>query len=61
MEEYEQLLINAVVIARVIADELNGNQSYENIVRVADELKLEPYQIQQFINLYKHVQQFMVI
>lgn len=61
MNEYEQLLINAVVISRVISDELSGNQSYENIVRVADELKLEPYQVQQFMQLYKHVQQFMVI
>ena len=61
MNEYEQLLINAVVISRVISDELNGNQSYENIVRVADELKLEPYQIQQFLQLYKHVQTLMMI
>ena len=61
MEEYEQLLINAVVISRVISDELKGNYSYENIVKIADELNIEPYQVQQFINLYKHVQQFMVI
>ena len=61
MEEYEQLLINAIVISRVIADELSGNQSYENIVRVADELKIEPYQVNQFIQLYKHVQTMMLI
>ena len=61
MEDNEQLLVNAIVISRVVADELSGNQSYENIVRVADELKLEPYQVQQFMQLYKHVQQFMVI
>ena len=61
MEEYEQLLVNAIVISRVVSDELNGNQSYENLVRVADELNIEPYQVQQFMKLYKHVQQFMVI
>ena len=61
MNEYEQLIVNAVVISRVVSDELNGNQSYENILRVADELKLTPYQVQQFMQLYKHVQQFMVI
>ena len=61
MEEYEQLLINAVVIARVISDELNGNQSYENILRVADELNIEPYQVQAFYKLYERVQTIMVI
>ena len=61
MNEYEQLLVNAVVMSRVIADELKGDSSYQNVVRVADELNLEPYQVQQFMQLYKHVQQFMVI
>ena len=59
--EDNELLVNAIVISRVVSDELNGNQSYENILRVADELNLEPYQVQQFMQLYKHVQQFMVI
>ena len=59
--EDNELLVNAIVISRVVSDELNGNQSYENLVRVADELKLEPYQVQQFMQLYKHVQQFMII
>ena len=59
--EYEQLLINAVVIAKVIANELNGNQSYNNIVKIADELKIEPYQVQQFLQLYRHIQTIMVI
>ena len=54
-------LVKAIVIAKVIADELNGNHAYENILKVADELKLEIYQIQQFINLYKKAQQFMII
>ena len=61
MEDNEQLLINAVVISRVVSDELKGDNSYQNILRVADELNLEPYQVQQFLQLYKHVQQFMVI
>lgn len=61
MEEYEQLLVNAVVMSRVIADELKEDNSYQNILRVADELKLTPYQVTQFMQLYKHVQQFMVI
>ena len=61
MNEYEQLLINAIVISRVVSDELNGNQSYENIVKIADELKLTPYQVQSFLQLYKHIQTLMVI
>ena len=61
MNEYEQLLVNAVVLSRVIADEMNGDYSYQNAVRVADVLKLTPYQVNQFLQLYKHVQQFMVI
>ena len=59
--EDNELLINAVVFSRVVSDELKGNESYENIVRVADDLKIEPYQVQQFLQLYKHVQQFMII
>ena len=59
--ENNELLVNAVVMSRVVSDELKGDNSYQNIVRVADELNLEPYQVQQFLQLYKHVQQFMVI
>ena len=61
MEEYEQLLINAVVIAKLIADEIGENKSYENIVKLADELKIEPYQVTQFMQLYKKVQQYMLL
>ena len=61
MNEYEQLLINAVVISRVVSDELKGDNSYQNILRVADDLKLEPYQVNQFLQLYKHIQTIMVI
>ena len=61
MNEYEQLLINAVVISRVVSDELKGDNSYQNILRVADELKIEPYQVQQFLQLYKHIQTIMLI
>lgn len=59
--EYEQLLINAVVISRVVSDELKEDSSYQNVVRVADELKLTPYQVQSFLQLYKHIQTLMVI
>ena len=59
--EDNELLVNAIVLSRVIADELKEDSSYQNAVRVADELKLTPYQVQQFMKLYKHVQQFMII
>ena len=59
--EDNELLVNAVVISRVVSDELKGDNSYQNILRVADELKLTPYQIQQFMQLYKHIQTMMVI
>ena len=61
MNEYEQLLVNTIVIAKVIADELKGNESYANIVKIADELKIEPYQVQAFYKLYERVQTMMVI
>ena len=61
MNEYEQLIVNAVVLSRVIADELKEDNSYKNLVRVADELKLEIHQVQAFYKLYKHVQTIMVI
>ena len=61
MNDTEQLLVNAVVIAKVIADALKEDNSYANIVKIADELKLEIYQLNQFIQLYKKVQQFMII
>ena len=59
--EDNELLVNAVVISRVVSDELKGDNSYQNIVRVADELNLEPYQVQQFLQLYRHIQTIMVI
>lgn len=61
MEEYEQLLINAIVISRVISDELKEDSSYQNVVKIADELKLTPYQVTQFMQLYRHIQTIMVI
>ena len=61
MNEYEQLIVNSIVIAKVIADELKEDNSYENVVRVADELKLTPSQVTQFINLYNKAQQFMLL
>ena len=54
-------LVKAIVIAKLIADELKEDSSYNNIVKIADELKLTPYQVQQFLQLYKKVQQFMII
>ena len=59
--EDNELLVNAIAIAKVLADELKEDSSYENLVRVADELKLEIYQVQQFMKLYKHIQTMMVI
>ena len=61
MNEYEQLIVNSIAIAKVLADELKEDNSYANIVKIADELKLTPYQVQQFMKLYKRVQQFMII
>ena len=56
-----EVLVNAIVISRVISDELNGDNSYANVVRVADALKLTPYQVQQFLQLYERAQTLMVI
>ena len=59
--ENNELLVNAIVISRVVADAMNGDYSYQNAVKIADELKLTPYQVNQFLQLYKRVQQFMII
>ena len=59
--EDNELLVNAIAIAKVLADEMKEDSSYNNIVKIADELKLEIHQVQQFMKLYKRVQQFMII
>ena len=61
MNEYEQLLVNSIVIARVVADEMKEDSSYNNIVKIADELKLTPYQVTQFLQLYNKAQTLMLI
>lgn len=59
--EYELLLVNAVTISRLISDELKEDASYNNVVKIADELKLTPYQVTQFMQLHKKVQQYMLL
>ena len=54
-------LVKAIVIAKLIADELKEDSSYKNLVKIADELKLEIHQVTQFINLYKKAQQYMLL
>ena len=59
--EDNELLVNAIVLSRVVSDELKGDTSYESVLRVADDLNLTPYQVQAFYKLYKHIQTIMVI
>ena len=61
MNDIEQLIVNAIAISRVVSDELKGNESYTNIVKIADELKLTPYQVTQFLQLYNKAQTLMLI
>ena len=54
-------LSECIVIAKTIVDEIGLIPSYESILKMSTKLKIEPYEVQSFINFYKTISQQMMI
>lgn len=52
---------NQVVIAKVIADELANDNSYQNVVNIADELNISVEEVNSYLQLFKYVQKQMIL
>lgn len=46
---------NNIAAAKLIADEIGSNPSYEKIVRIADELNISPEDVYGYLRLYKYM------
>ena len=54
-------LSECIVIAKTIVDEIGLVPSYESILKLSTKLKLEPYEVMEFIKFYKIISQQMMI
>ena len=54
-------LSECIVIAKFLVDEIGLIPSYESIIKMSTKLKLEPYEVMEFINFYKTISQQMII
>lgn len=54
-------LSECIVISKTIVEEIGLAPSYESIIKMSNKLKLEPYEVQSFINFYKTISQQMMI
>ena len=54
-------LSECIVISKTIVEEIGLIPSYESILKMSNKLKLEPYEVQSFINFYKTISQQMMI
>lgn len=52
---------NHVVIAKIIADKIAENNSYESIVKLADDLDITIEEVNGYLQLFKYVQRQMII
>lgn len=52
---------NHIVIAKIIADELAKDNSYQHIVNLADELDISIEEINGYLQLFKYVQKQMIL
>ena len=50
-----------IIISKTIVDEIGLIPSYESILKLSTKLKIEPYEVQSFINFYKTISQQMMI
>ena len=57
MEEF----CNNIVIAKIIADELAKDNSYQHIVNLADELDISVEEVNGYLQLFRYVQRQMII
>ena len=54
-------LSECIVIGKYIVEEIGLSPSYESIIKMSTKLKIEPYEVQSFINFYKTISQQMMI
>ena len=52
---------NHVVVAKIIADELAKDNSYQHIVNLADELDITVEEVNGYLQLFRYVQRQMII
>lgn len=50
-----------VVVAKVIADSVGENPSYEQLVRIADQLDISVADVQGYLRLYNYISEQMVL
>ena len=60
-KEQMQDFCNNIAAAKLIAEELGENPTYEKIVRISDELNISIEEVQGYLRLYKFIQSEMVI
>ena len=55
-------LCECIVIGKYLSEQCgNKNPSYEQLYKLGRKLNLEPYEVMEFIKLYKHIQTMMII
>lgn len=60
-KEVIQDFCNNIAAAKLIAEELGENPTYEKIVDISDELNISVADVQGYLRLYKFIQSEMVI
>lgn len=56
-----QEFCNNIAVAKLIAEELGENPSYEKIVRISDELDISVAEVQGYLQLYKYCTSQMIL
>ena len=52
---------NNIAVAKLIADELSKDNSYEAVVNLADELNISIEEVQGYLQLFKYIQNQMIL
>lgn len=60
-KEQMQDFCNNIAVAKLIADELSKDNSYEAVVNLADELNISVAEVQAYLKLYKYIQTQMIL
>lgn len=60
-KEQMQDFCNNIAAAKLIAEELGENPTYEKIVGIADELNISVAEVQGYLSLYKFVSNNMIL
>ena len=54
-------LCECILMAKTIVDEIGLVPSYESLIKMSTKLKIEPYEVMEFIKFYKIISQQMMI